>query len=300
MSENETADGNKTKGRDSRAGSEKSVRDNIKGIVRTLESVAPDIMLFQEVDKDAGRSYGVDEAKLIGEGVVEKYVALAEAYAKNFHTGWLLYPPVNPIGRISDSGLMTLSRFDIASAERRSLPVDEGFPQKYFDLDRCFSALRMPVAESESELVFINVHLSSYARGAIRTEQMKALTNFMTEEKEKGNWVIAGGDFNQAIGDSADAFTGRMKKPDWVNPFDEGALPDGFSVVISGNADVIATSRDTSIPWIAGVSYETIFDAFIVSDNISAMSENIDAGYSASDHNPVLLTFTLKGQESAD
>jgi hypothetical protein len=87
-----------------------------------------------------------------------------------------------------------------------------------------------------------------------------------------------------------------MVVPPWARELDESALPEGFSIVKAGNADVIATCRDTSIPWTPGVSYETILDGWIVSDDVSAFAENVDTDYIASDHNPVLLTFTLPGQ----
>ena len=43
-----------------------------------------------------------------------------------------------------------------------------------------------------------------------------------------------------------------------------------------------------------GAKYRVTVDGFIVSDNVIASAENIDAGFEYSDHNPVKLTFTLK------
>jgi hypothetical protein len=37
-------------------------------------------------------------------------------------------------------------------------------------------------------------------------------------------------------------------------------------------------------------------DGFIVSDNVTATAENINAGFAYSDNNPVKLTFTLAAQ----
>jgi exonuclease III len=87
---------------------------------------------------------------------------------------------------------------------------------------------------------------------------------------------------------------GRMELPSWAHALDEADLPEGFRLVAASNADTIATCRDTSIPWTPGVSYETIIDGWVVSDNVTAYASNIDTDYEASDHNPVLLTFTLK------
>jgi exonuclease III len=149
--------------------------------------------------------------------------------------------------------------------------------------------------EAAGELVLINVHLSAYDAGLkMRGEQMKMLAEVMQAERDKGNWVIAGGDWNQCFPDTIDAFKGRMETPEWVNEFDKAALPEGFSIVTAGNADTVATCRDTSIPWTPGINYETTIDGWVVSDNVKASSENIDTVYKASDHNPVTLTFMLK------
>jgi endonuclease/exonuclease/phosphatase family metal-dependent hydrolase len=282
----------------SRAKDLKTVKGNIKSVASLLLGQSPDIALFQEVDKDAGRSYRYDEyeeiAKASGDKANESDGSACDVYATNLHTGWLLYPPTHPIGQIKDSGILTLSRYNIDSAERRSLPVDESFIDKFFDLDRCFTISRIPVEEA-GELVLINVHLSAYDAGLkMRGEQMKMLADVMKAERDKGNWVIAGGDWNQCFPGTIDAFKGRMETPKWATEFDEGALPEGFSIVAAGNADTVATCRDTSIPWTPGINYETTIDGWVVSDNVSASSLNIDTVYEASDHNPVTLTFTLK------
>ncbi|MDR1042628.1 MAG: hypothetical protein LBL54_01835, partial [Clostridiales Family XIII bacterium] len=151
MSEGRIAGGGSTKGLMSRADSENSVEKNMEAAIAAMVGQRPDIAIFQEVDKKAGRSYKVDEFKMIsrafGEGILkddddvasrntdgigenirdlsdvdddeDEAVAsggpFAEAYATNFHTGWLLWPPAHPIGMISDSGIATYSRYAVAS-----------------------------------------------------------------------------------------------------------------------------------------------------------------------------------------
>jgi hypothetical protein len=315
MSEGKTVTGDSTRGLMSHAESEKDVKAGIKSVTKLLEKRDPDIALFQEVDKDAGRSFHYNEYEAIAGAFAENRhnadISVMDAYATNFHTGWLLYPPTSPIGKVGDSGLLTVSRYMMDGAVRRSLPVDGSFPAKFFDLDRCFTVTRIPVGsgadaddtgqgsgdtgEPKGELVVINVHLSTYDAGLkMRSEQMKVLAGAMKQEYEKGNWVIAGGDWSQCFKGSKVAFKGRMEVPKWAKGMSEGALPDGFAVVGAGNADIVATCRDTSIPWTAGIGYETITDGWIVSDNISATAENIDTEYKHTAHNPVALTFTLK------
>ena len=42
------------------------------------------------------------------------------------------------------------------------------------------------------------------------------------------------------------------------------------------------------------MNFVTVVDGFLVSDNVEATAENIDTDFAYSDHNPVLLRFTLK------
>jgi endonuclease/exonuclease/phosphatase family metal-dependent hydrolase len=213
------------------------------------------------------------------------------------HTGYLFYPPSRPIGQIKDGGILTVSKYRIESSERRSFPVSDAFPTKFFDLDRCFTVSRMPVDGSESALVIINVHASAYDKGGlIRKEQMKMLSEAAASEYESGNWVIIGGDFNHALHGTLEMFPGQMQVPDWAQPFDEAMVPEGFSLVQPSNFSSVATCRDTSMPYNPNVNYEVTVDGFFVSGNITATAENIDADYDGSDHNPVRLEFTLNEQ----
>jgi hypothetical protein len=71
-------------------------------------------------------------------------------------------------------------------------------------------------------------------------------------------------------------------------------LPKGFNMLIADNADKVATDRDSSIPYVPGVNYQVTLDGFMVSDNIEAITHNIDGDYKGSDHNPVRMEFILR------
>lgn len=63
------------------------------------------------------------------------------------------------------------------------------------DLDRCYSVSRIP-ADGGKELVVYSVHMSAYGNSdEIREGQTSMLFNDMKEERQKGNYVICGGDF---------------------------------------------------------------------------------------------------------
>lgn len=282
-------DGTEVTGKYGRAESKEVVLADTEGVINTAQGYDADIMLFQEVDIDSTRSYHVNQK----EKILSAFPRYSSTFASNFHSVFLAYPLNDMHGKV-ESGILTLSRYNQGSATRRSFPVDESFITKFFDLDRCFSVHRMPVENARQELVLINTHMSAYDKGGkIRKAQMKMISEVMQDEYAAGNWVIVGGDFNHALGGTIDSHTGDQKVPEWVQPFDYEGLPAGFLVVEASNQDSVYTCRGSDIPYEDGVNYETTVDGFIVSNNITASSTNIDSDYSYSDHNPAILTFTL-------
>ncbi|MFV0352870.1 MAG: endonuclease [Oscillospiraceae bacterium] len=283
------ADGTPVSGEYTKAQSLEIVTTNISGSAMVTSQLSPDFALFQEVDRSGVRSFNIEENAVLAQALPGYY----STFAKNSYPANLVYPPSDPIGEF-DSGLLTLSSYSISSAERRSYPVDTSFITKFFDLDRCFSIQRIPV-EGGKELVLINSHMSAFDKGGVyRTLQMQLLTSVLAEEYEKGNWVIAGGDFNHALGNSLTSFPSGQQVPEWIHEFDESMLPSGFSVVVADNANAVPSVRSVDMPYIEGINYTSIVDGFVVSDNISAIAQNVDVNFKYSDHNPVLLTFSLQ------
>ena len=280
-------------GKESRARSEESVVSCIDGTTATALSYKPDFVLFQEVDTDSTRSYHVDEAVQIID-LFDAAGSFDSVFAQNYHSAYLMYPLLQPHGA-SNSGLLTLSRADIDSSLRRSLPIATGF-KKLLDLDRCYSISRIPV-DNGKELVLVNVHTSAYGTDASQgNAQMEMLFGDLRAEYEKGNYVICGGDFNHD-------FTGTSREyfnPDteeifsWCQPFPEALLPEGFSRCTDYAEGMVSTSRNTDIPY-SEESFVVILDGFIISDNVSyGYVQNMDTGYRYTDHNPVVMKFTLK------
>ena len=132
--------------------------------------------------------------------------------------------------------------------------------------------------------------------------QIAAMLNaVLKEERDKGNYVIAGGDFNHClIADKFEtdelalqAFASRQRTPDWVknSVLHASELTDGFSIAADESA---ATCRGADIPYTRGVNYTTVVDGFLVSDNVCIEEEKtVDTAFAYSDHNPVLLRFRL-------
>ena len=283
------ADGTPVTGRYGKGRSAPAVLENTENSVEIVTGLDADFVLLQEVDQAADRSYQVPQDQMMAEAMG----GYGHTFANNFHTPVLFYPLHDPHGAVQ-AGLMTFSRFRVDSALRRSYPVDESFPTKFFDLDRCFAVHRLPV-EGGRELVLINSHMSAYDEGGrIRAAQLEMLNQVMAEELAAGSYVIVGGDFNHALGsDLVEAFPSGQLRPEWVAVLDEGDLTEGMTIARAENAAEVPTCRSADIPYEKGVNYVTVVDGFLVSDNIRWTAENIDADFLASDHNPVRLTFTL-------
>lgn len=279
-------------GKESRARSKESVLTCVNGTGDVALSYTPDFTLFQEVDTDSTRSHHVDEAKLLTDKF-DAHGTYDSVFAPNYHSAYLMYPLTAPHGA-SNSGLLTESRFEITSSLRRSLPIATGV-KKILDLDRCYSISRIPV-ENSKELILINTHLSAYGTDAAQgNAQLEMLFEDMKKEYDKGNYVICGGDFNHDfLVNSREYFNpGTDKIYSWCNPFPDEIIPEGFRKCTDYAEGMVSSTRYTNIPYSAD-SFTVILDGFIVSDNVTCeYVQNIDTAYQYTDHNPVVMRFSL-------
>lgn len=275
-------------GRESRARSAAAVRENVGGALNTVRSLAPDFVLLQETDVDADRSHHVDQVSLAREALPD----YGSVFAQNFDSPYLLWPLWEPHGA-SRSGLVTLSRYRVDSALRRSLPVETGLT-KFLDLDRCYSVARVPVSDGRT-LCLYHAHLSAYTSdGAVATRQLEQLLADMAAEYRAGNYVVCGGDFNKdLLGDSAQVFGVPGARQTWAQPFPEDLLPPG--IALHAPAEEGAPScRNADAPYAPGTSFVLTVDGFLASENVAvSTAEVVDTGFAWSDHNPVRLRFSL-------
>ena len=280
-------------GTQSWAESPESVKSCIDAAADKVASYDPDFILFQEVDLDSTRSYHINQYDML----TESFADYSRIKAVNYDSAFLMYPFGEPHGA-SYSSMATFSHFTIDSSVRRSFPISTSF-SKFLDLDRCYTVSRVKV-ENGKELVIYNVHSSAYGGSdEIRTAQITMLMNDMKSEYEKGNYVICGGDFNHDFtGDSTQKLNAGQGTLDfgWAQPFPEELIPDGFSRCIAyKDGQTHPTCRNCDVPYEEG-NFTIIVDGFIISDNVECLEvENVVTGFEYSDHNPVVLKFSLKG-----
>lgn len=266
------------------------VRSNMNGIISKIDPLDPDVILFQETDRSSMRSNLLDETSVLR----NEFGAYDAAYANNFKVLFLPYP-IPPIGKV-DSGLLTLSAFPVAGAERVQLPIPFAWPIRMANLKRCLLVERIPLEGSEKQLVIVNLHLEAYDSGEGKVAQTKMLREILDKEAQNGNYVIAGGDFNQ-IFSNADVDAWPVREGMWqageipAEDFAEG----GWQLLMDGR---VPTCRSLDQPY-AGADHENfqyyLIDGFIVSRNIRVdLLETQDLGFVCTDHNPVLLKATLQ------
>ncbi len=264
------------------------VQENLEGIAETLNSLDADFMILQEVDRNSARSYSINEEEYLRNQMNDP----VSDFAYNYKVPFVPYP-IPPMGRI-ESGILSMSSAEIASAERIQLPVPFSWPERLGNLKRCAVVNTLPVSGSTHSLVLVNLHLEAYDDGEGKAAQTAMLKELLEEQYEAGNYVIAGGDFNQSFS-SADLSLYPVKEGMWTpgiieaSDFDEGwQLCMDPSVPTCRSLDQALDGADLS-------QFQFyVIDGFIVSPNVTVHACHTEnAGFENTDHNPVILDFTL-------
>lgn len=248
------------------------------------QNAGTDFILLQEVDVDSKRSWYKDQTRPIHEAA-GNHIA---SFALNYNSKFVPQPVSEPYGKCK-GGLLSLTKYKPYSAKRLALTPDAGWPVGLFMLDRCLLEWRFPLRGGK-ELVVYNLHLSAYDDGTVKQSQMDTLKNILTREFAKGNYVVAGGDWNQA-------------PPGYTSPLPGVAaivqmnVPEGFPEAgwQWASDKVTATNRKLNEPYTAGKTGVDILDFFLVSPNLEITEiKTDDLGFQNSDHQPVKMSVKLK------
>ncbi len=266
---------------------------NLDGIARESVRIDPDLILFQEIDSEAFRSHNINEEITLSNSFLEigsrNY---SSAFAVNYDVRFIPYP-IPPLANVQ-SGLLSFAGTALRSAQRIQLPCLFGWPVRLANYKRCLLVERLPVKDSDHELVIMNLHMDAFADSEGKTEQMDALLQIMEEEAAKGNYVIAGGDFNQSFS-CIDNSAYPQQEGKWApGVFNTDRFSEGWQFVTDST---VPTCRSADQPY-ENANKETfqyyVIDGFIVSDNIAVRScKTQDRGFVYTDHNPVVMEFVL-------
>jgi endonuclease/exonuclease/phosphatase family metal-dependent hydrolase len=267
--------------------------ENVAGIENFLsKNDSIDFICIQEIDRDSKRSYHIDEY----ENLSKKLPAYKPFFAMNYDVFFVPVPPANPYGKVV-SGIATYSKYTPESSARYSLPGNFGFPMQLFYLDRCFMVNRFKIKNGK-ELILINTHNEAFdAGGNIRKDQMKMLREFVLNEYKSGNYVIAGGDWNQYPPDfkpafpANKAFTGQIGKF-YLMGIESDYMPAEWKWIYDPTSPsfrtLVAAYDPSSTP-------TSVCDIFLISPNVEFISVKCHhLGFAYADHNPVIMQIKLK------
>ena len=121
------------------------------------------------------------------------------------------------------------------------------------------------------------------------------LRKFLQVEADKGNYVIAGGDFNQTFS-GTDTSIMKQFNGTWKPPVLDTNRFDKSWQFLMDTKTASCRSLDKPLTSLNTNKFQFyIIDGFIVSSNIKVTSlETKQMGFKNTDHNPVILKFKLK------
>jgi endonuclease/exonuclease/phosphatase family metal-dependent hydrolase len=176
------------------SGPHKSQADLDRGLARIgegLQSLQPDLVLLQEVDFDATRSFHVDQASYLALQARLPYVARAESWKANW-VPFPYWPPKRHFGSMSSGGAI-LSRWPLRNHAVQLLPKPEANPA-YYNLFYLFRYLQSVEVElGDQKIQVFNTHLEAFnlpnreLQAALVREEIARVDNPR---------ILFGGDFN--------------------------------------------------------------------------------------------------------
>lgn len=159
-------------------------------VVRIIQEENPDVILLQEVDDGAARTYGDDQLARILALLPKSYGEHASAYY------WKM--PYVPHPRIRGSvgmKLTALSKYKMKSAIRYALPQAVHPPiVRWFQFRRALLEVRLPV-EGGKDLVLMDSHLEAFMQdGIVKKQEMDFLDQHLAT-LDSLPWIM-GADMN--------------------------------------------------------------------------------------------------------
>jgi endonuclease/exonuclease/phosphatase family metal-dependent hydrolase len=247
--------------------------------------------MLQEVDIRSKRNYYTPQFDRIA-GLKPGY---ASFFAVNYSSPWVPIPVFQPWKAYGGvySGVATYSRIQPTKSTRYQLPGAFDWPTRIFQLDRCVAEHRLSLPNGR-ELVLYNIHNSAHDKdGALKHQELAFLRELFLKEYDKGNFVIAGGDWNQCPpGIEFDIFMpGRTQGYHQLN-IDPDFLPLDWQWTYDLKTP---SNRKTKLPYRSGETFETLIDFFLVSPNVLVKEVKCsDLNFQYSDHQPVKMTVALR------
>lgn len=259
--------------------------DGIKKVIRSNQNA--DFIFLQEVDIYSKRAWYQDEYTALNSILPGKY----HAFVPNYDCKYVPLPLEDPMGRVV-GGLVTFSSWLPDDARVQYYNSDFPWPTRLAMLKRCYLLFRYRV-DNGKELVIINLHNSAYdSTGALRERELFVLDSLLTMEYSRGNYIIAGGDWNS----NPRGFDVKtIRQGDVVTPIEPPIQEKFFRGWQFAFDSLNPSNRFTDIAYQKGVTRTTLIDFFVVSPNVEITSVRTETmEFAFSDHEPVVMEIRLK------
>lgn len=258
-----------------------------KGIQQVIKANdSADFILLQEIDVYSKRAWYHNEYI----GLSSLLSTYCHGFSPNYNCRFVPLPVTEPMGSVK-AGLATFSLYKPEEALAQYYKSDFPWPTRLVMLKRCYMLFRYRL-DNMKDLLIVNLHNSAYdSTGALRERELKVLDSVLNSEYRKGNYVIAGGDWNSnPRGFAMD----MIQQGDRITTIDP-PIPDRFLPGWTFVYDSLHPSnRFTDIPYLKGVTRTTIIDFFVISPNVEINNvTTIPTGFAFSDHEPVLMSVRL-------
>ena len=246
-----------------------------------------DFILLQEVDRKSTRTNFQDELSML-DGILINY---SSSFGYNYKVQFIPIPLTRPLGQV-EMGQANFSRHKPASSERYTYHSAYSWPKQLFMPDRCFVVSQFNLSNGK-ELVVINTHNSAYdSEGKLRNIEIPLIRDFMLNEFNQGNYVVAGGDWSQNPPDFKPEKLRTNYQAAKTEMLDEMFFPKGWKICYD---EKTPTNRKVDIPLTKGKTEATVIDYFILSPNLDLTEiKTHSLNFQYSDHNPVFLKIRLK------
>lgn len=266
----------------------------LNGVLNRLSGFdTVDIILLQEVDTNAKRSYYTNEYTLIKEFMP----LFSFSFAKNYDVRFVPLPVLNPMGSVI-SGMITLSKIKPREAIRYPYYANYSWPMNVMMLDRCLIYTKFKIP-GDKYLIIMNTHNSAFDDAAeLREMEGYILKSIMLDEYAKGNYVVAGGDWNR----NPPLFDGRKFNDKNISytvvpAIDTSFLPKGWQWVFD---PTLPSNRNVNIAYEKGKTKTTIIDYFAVSPNLEVIeNKTLADDFEFSDHQPIFIRVKMKADTTA-
>jgi endonuclease/exonuclease/phosphatase family metal-dependent hydrolase len=170
-----------------------AVDRTLDALARVVRAHDPDLILWQELDRDSDRTGRLDQVRAL----LERLPAWRCHASTPYHrVPYVPTPAHEHLGRV-DMHLAVFSRVRLGPATRHQLPLlDEPGWRRAFNLKRAILEVRLPV-EGGADLAVLNTHLSAFSRGdGTLPRQVRRLHELATTRAREGLGVLLAGDLN--------------------------------------------------------------------------------------------------------